>query len=265
MKRTSENEKYRFVSYQHTNTTSIAVYPTPYNGQIELEGEMVQVDQSQSDEEMIASLSGIKEKLFDIFGVTFTDVSISRSYGQYSEYGAEYLEVCFYNKDENALSINTGLVFDYISIEFDNYANSEYETASKTVLNNVSSIRYQKTRTDLSKVYKVKSMVKRISLAKAEELLYNGYVFSGHACSLCMESQDKIDFKGYAFVKTKYVFGHEGWPSTPTIGVPFYVFYKEIGKAENGNIIYAKTYVPAIEVSGLQAYFEAQKENHKSE
>ena len=47
-----------------------------------------------------------------------------------------------------------------------------------------------------------------------------------------------------------------------TIGIPFYAFYKEIGTSKNGNTIYAKTYVPAIEISGLEEYFERQKDNH---
>ena len=45
--------------------------------------------------------------------------------------------------------------------------------------------------------------------------------------------------------------------------IPFYAFYKNIGRSENGNLIYAKTYVPAIEVSGYKEYFESQEANHK--
>ena len=44
--------------------------------------------------------------------------------------------------------------------------------------------------------------------------------------------------------------------------MPFYAFYKKIGTAKNGNTIYAKTYVCAIETSGLDEYFEAQSKNH---
>ena len=51
---------------------------------------------------------------------------------------------------------------------------------------------------------------------------------------------------------------------TPSIGIPFYAFYKNIGTSANGNTIYAKTYVPAIQVSGYEEYFESQKDNHRS-
>ena len=47
-----------------------------------------------------------------------------------------------------------------------------------------------------------------------------------------------------------------------TEAVPFYAFYKKIGTAGNGNLIYARTYVPAFAVSGYREYFEKQKEAH---
>lgn len=100
-----------------------------------------------------------------------------------------------------------------------------------------------------------------ISLSDAEALLYNGYVFGGHSCNLCMAAQDKISFKGYDYVGFEYVFGRTAGGEL-TDGVPFYTFYKQIGTAKNGNLIYAKTYVPAIEVSGYEEYFEAQTEKH---
>ena len=46
--------------------------------------------------------------------------------------------------------------------------------------------------------------------------------------------------------------------------IPFYAFYKYIGKNEYGIDTYAKTYVPAVQVSGYEKYFESQKDNHKS-
>ena len=45
--------------------------------------------------------------------------------------------------------------------------------------------------------------------------------------------------------------------------IPFYAFYKAIGTSDNGNTIYAKTYVPAIEVSDMDAYFQEQQQYHK--
>lgn len=48
-----------------------------------------------------------------------------------------------------------------------------------------------------------------------------------------------------------------------SLGIPFYAFYKEIGTGENGNIIYARTYVPAIELDGLNTYFIEQQKEHR--
>jgi hypothetical protein len=78
-----------------------------------------------------------------------------------------------------------------------------------------------------------------------------------------MSEQKAISFRNYDYVGIKYVYGYKDASRTMLIGFPVYVFYKEIGIGENGNKIFAVTYVPAIEVSGLQEYFENQKANHK--
>ena len=106
---------------------------------------------------------------------------------------------------------------------------------------------------------------KKITLEEAEELLYKGYVFGGHTCTACMAEQDKIDFEGYDYVGLEYVFGKER--AYDTIGVPFYVFFKLIDSTEYEDFTvyqYAKTYVPAIKVRGLDRYFRLQSEKHKS-
>ena len=98
-----------------------------------------------------------------------------------------------------------------------------------------------------------------ISLEEAEDLLYGGYVFGGHVCSLCMAMQDPIDFENYDHVGLEYV--QDSAYSNEAL--PFYAFYKYIGDAPNGNKTYAKTYVPAIKVSGYEEYFESQEQYHK--
>ena len=80
-----------------------------------------------------------------------------------------------------------------------------------------------------------------------------------------MMAQGKVDFEGYDFVDIEYVFGYEYETGNPTVGIPFYAFYKNIGTSENGNTIYAKTYVPAVQVSGYDEYFESQKDNHQND
>lgn len=76
----------------------------------------------------------------------------------------------------------------------------------------------------------------------------------------CMAEQNKVDFHGYDFVGLEYIFSMDDRKGTEA--VPFYAFYKKIGTAGNGNLIYARTYVPAFAVSGYREYFEKQKEAH---
>ena len=77
-----------------------------------------------------------------------------------------------------------------------------------------------------------------------------------------MAEQEKVSFKGYDFVDMEYVFGYVNKTAKTQIAIPFYAFYKKIGTAKNGNEIYAKTYVGAIELKGYEEYFESQKSKH---
>jgi hypothetical protein len=79
-----------------------------------------------------------------------------------------------------------------------------------------------------------------------------------------MAAQPAVDFSDYNFVEMKYVSGTDQRGNAKAI-VPFYIFYKKIGLSEKGNEIYAKTYVPAIEVSGYEEYFELQQKSHKGQ
>ena len=154
-----------------------------------------------------------------------------------------------------------GKISDYIEIKF---SNDISDITNKDIFE-IYNIYYRKGAYPVEQRYTIKAENKLIPISEAEELLYKGYVFGGHSCRLCMEAQDKISFEDYDFVEIEYIFDMEysGIYAVQTVAIPFYAFYKEIGTAENGNIIYAKTYVPAIEVSGLEEYFEGQITNHK--
>ena len=232
--------------------------------QIVIEGETVQIDQRLSDEEILESIQSIKNKLFSIFNVSFSDVKIIRQFGSHSEHGAEFVSLYFY--DENAHPLNSFSdrpISDYIYIGFDNFGNYSGDIVSDGILK-VSAIDYVKNRSNVSETYTVAANAKKITVSEAEALLYNGYVFGGHSCPICMRAQNKVDFEGYDFVDMEYVFGYDHNTGKITEGVPFYTFYKNIGTAENGNTIYAKTYVPAVQVSGYKEYFESQKDNHRN-
>jgi len=227
--------------------------------QIALNGEILKIDQNLSDKEIIVSLQPVKNKLFEIFGVSFPDVKIHRWFS-YAEQGADQVTVYFYNAKDPVNSIHglNTLDSDYIAIHFQAFEDFPEENADGTL--SAQYVRYLRRRTPSETQYVLIGSEKRISLEEAEALLYNGYVFGGHSCKLCMAEQEKVSFVGYDYVDLEYVCDYE--TGLPNIEIPFYAFYKKIGTAPNGKLIYAKTYVPAIPVSGYTEYFEKQKENH---
>ena len=227
---------------------------------LRLNGQAVQVDQRLSDEEILKALEPIKNELFYILGVSFPDAKVARSYQDVS---ADDVSITVYFYDESAHPLNAYLVrpvSDKITIEL--YHEKENGVAVDGNFLTKCYIHYQQWRNDVETEYNRIAQAKKISLAEAEALLYNGYVFGGHACPLCMSMQEKVDFTGYAFVNMEYMSGYDKQTGKFTVAIPFYAFYKKIGTAQNGNLIYAKTYVAAIEVSDYESYFESQKDKH---
>ena len=260
-----ETGVYSIHTYQKTTGSTFRLYNiSGWNRKIILDGETVQVDQRLSDKEIIESIQSIKSKLFDIFNVSFTDVRIIREYDGYSKYGAEWVEIYFFDEDAHPLNVmRSRPISDYICISFDNNENYAGDIVSNGILT-VPTIVYFDRHNDVMETYPVIAQAKRISLKEAEALLYNGYVFGGHSCPLCMAAQDKVSFDGYDFVDMEYVLGVDTKKGQPLMALPFYAFYKKIGTSENGNSIYAKTYVAAIEVGGYEEYFNSQKDEHKN-
>lgn len=230
-------------------------------GSLTLNGTPVEVDQTQTDESIVANLADLKTILFEIFGVSFEDVQIIRSYDTWSQCGVTFMTIRFYNQDAYPLNqYSEQPNSDYIELRFDNFKNWDGDIVSETVLKNVTVCYYQ-YRADPAEMYTAEAYAKRISLSEAQLLLKNGYVFGGHSCNLCMAQQEKIDFSRYDHVSLAYVWGRDA-DGEKTICVPFYAFYKYINTADNGVITYARTYVPAIEVSGIEEYFKMQEDHH---
>lgn len=254
---------YRLHASQDTDNYFVSLYS---DGKILLDGETVQIDQRQSDEEILASIESVRHKLYSIFNVSFPDVKIIREYDSYSDHGAIDVEIYFYDAAAHPLNETAARVrplSDYLCIRFDNRANYAGDTVSDRVLS-VANVWYYQARNDITEEYPLIANAKRISLQDAETLLYNGYVFGGHSCPRCMANQCKVSFRGYDFVELEYVFGFQPQTGQVTVCLPFYAFYKKIGTSENGNTVYAKTYVAAVEVKGYTEYFESQKRYHKS-
>lgn len=237
---------YDFSINQYGGSYSIWLDKDKDDQQIALDGVPVQIDRRLSNEEMIDSIEPIKEKLFEIFGVSFSDVKIWRKDWPGVEDSMGSVYIYFYNEDAHYLnSFVEYPVSDYIEIAFE-------ADATSTGILKASMISYDKNRVDYDNVV---TPVKRISLREAEKLLYKGYTFAGHSCPTCVAMNSEVNFKNYDYVGFEYL-------QVGSSRMPFYTFYKEIYVAPNGVKTYAKTYVAAIEVSGYEEYFESQEDKY---
>lgn len=227
-----------------------------------LDGIAVQIDQRQSDGEILSSLAAVRESLSRIFGVSFPDAKIIRTYGGVSKYGAEWVHIYFYEESAHALNaLSSRPVSDYVGLSFRNVRQSPGDQVSDSVLTNVT-VTYRENRSAPEEECLRTDSVRQITVKEAEALLFRGYVFGRHACPICMREGRPVSFEQYDFVGLEYVFQTEGKEGRATVGMPFYVFYKETGVSDNGNTTYAKAYVPAIEIGGCAAYFEKQQAKH---
>ena len=202
------------------------------------DGEELIIDKEKSDAEILESLESIKGKLFDIFDVSFTEAEVVSGIGgptvRYYDQSLPDLFPTRLFPSENS---------DYIEIE-----------------TGINLIGYVKKRGPDSGFYSIVSNERKISLEEAEALLFNGYCFGFHYCPACAKDMEAISFEDYDFVEMKYMFYTSG--GDPSIGIPFYVFYKEKGTNGKGGIVYAQTYVPAIEIGGYEEYFRNQEQKH---
>ncbi len=177
------------------------------------------------------------------FGFDYCDIDVSGSGGKYGFY-----QIYFYDSSASYPYYQDGRAIkrtnSYLKLDIGSNVDSDIIT--------LRSIVYKAENNSFSEGDRFNT----ISLEEAEEMLANGYVFGGHTCPICMQAQNMIDFSDYDHVGIEYVqrVTLEDWTNEY---YPFYAFYKEI---EEGR--YARTYVPAFRVGGLEEYFESQKSNH---
>jgi len=218
-----------------------------------LDGVKVEIDKTKSNEEIIAATAVLREKVLDMFDADFSGVAVSKKYDSEQPNYTGSVSVYLYNESDS--SINRLMNFpdeDYICIDI---YNLDAETESRI------EIYYEQVRSEYISLSKAEN-VKIIPLSDAEKLLFNGYVFGGYSCPGCMiesYNKEKVNFRNYDYVSLEY-FAER---TNDFRVIPFYVFYKNIGTSENGNEIYAYTFVPAIEVSGYKEYFERHNDDHK--
>ena len=237
---------------------TLTLFVWPDRGTLSLGELPVAADQRLEDGELLRALEPVREELFKALGVSFPDAAVVRQFYEWSEYGVATLCVYYYDGSVGTAVPDgtTAPMGDYIMLDFDNIKNWEGDNVSTGVLDNVT-VRYVARRG----VGKYVSYGKNpaIGLERAEEYLNKGWVFGGHSCPLCMAEQGEVSFDGYDAVKLVYVEGGEDLTEL----VPFYAFFKAI-RTTDGGTVYARTYVPAVEVSGLEEYFNAQQQFHSS-
>ena len=123
-----------YISFsQNENTNSFYLGTLGVDRQTVIEGEVIQIDQRLSDEEILESIQSIKNKLFSIFNVYFSDAKIIRSFDSYSEFGAKAIYIYFYDESAHYLnSLRDRPISDYLCISFNNSFN--FENCSRSSL-----------------------------------------------------------------------------------------------------------------------------------
>lgn len=240
-----------------------------------INGQTIQIDQTKSDEEIIASLEGIKKELFDLFSVEFSDVKILRHYNKIKYINGvpsendpnvvDNISIYFYNKSDIYSSVydnDRHQYIEHIRLNFNNSYSYQDLTPSKDILQDVS-VRFVKYRLPLNETVTAVGKAELLTVKEAEELLKKGYVFGGHSCPLCMRNQTAVDFESYDAVGFEYLMDQNPRNKESSLIVPFYTFYKLIDELDDGYKTYAKTYVPAVHVDGLDEYFENQAKYHR--
>ena len=240
-----------------------------------INGQTIQIDQTKSDEEIIASLEGIKKELFDLFSVEFSDVKILRHYNKIKYINGvpsendpnvvDNISIYFYNKSDiysSGYDNDSHQYTEYIRLNFHNTYSYHDLTPSKDILQDVT-VRFVKYRLPLNETVTAVGKAELLTVKEAEELLKKGYVFGGHSCPLCMRNQTAVDFESYDAVGFEYLMDQNPRNKESSLIVPFYTFYKLIDEQDDGYKTYAKTYVPAVHVDGLDEYFEIQAKYHR--
>ena len=220
-----------------------------HDGRLETHDGYVSIMRTDSKEVIREKITPLIEELNRAFAKNFTGIEI-----EYTDYG--YLHVMLFDYADCPISEGLPVVespLSYLELSFAMEGANNYQDNWNAEPGEAYLLYIDYFEQTLSWEFYESPM---LTLEEAEELLEKGYVFSGHICSLCEAIQDEVDFSHYDAVTLSYELRSDGYV------VPFYVFYKYLKTDKNGMQCYAKTMVPAVQVEGLDEYFEAQKDYH---
>ena len=241
-----------YIVFSGTNNSLYFTYVKLDGTPLGINGEQLSILESDTDEQIKEKLKNTLDRISSSFGKKYTDIKIIRGY-QMHKFSS--VRIYLYSPEETVLPpdfSDSPKTSDYISLTFF----TDNDNINEAFLSDVS---FYQAIENWNEYYKVDAKAKMITLQEAEELLKKGYVFGGHTCPLCMALQPEVDFSTYTCVEIEYLSDSKGERISP-----FYAFYKYIGQNGYGMNTFAKTYVPAIEVSGYEEYFESQQSNHKN-
>ena len=191
------------------------------------------------DEEVLAAVSSILDVFNSVFDKKYEGQQVVR---RTSDMGQEWVYVYAWEKSDDPARQLYSTYLDYVYITFTNAHASD-----KSELHLVQAWR---TVNELEPAFE--ENVPLLSLAEAEEELAKGYIFLGHVCPICMSANAEVDFSEYDGAEIVYQDD-----MFYTYNIPYYAFYKQTGEET-----FAVTYVPAVKVKGLEAYFKAQESWH---
>ncbi len=235
------NEKIwvQFTQRDNFHQYSFSFMPQGADEIFSVNGVPFNVCQTYSENEIAASLEGVKQILFDTFGVQLDKVEVDKETSD-STGEATVISVEYYDTKTK----------ERITLYFFNTAG---HYTGKTHINTVF-INYWRPRGTSV----IAARAKMISLAEAEEYLKKGYVFSEYMCPECDTDRVALDFSEYDYVGIRAIYHEER-----KLEIPFYTFYKHIGTSPlTGEKTYGITYVPATPISGLDEYMANREIGH---
>ncbi len=235
-----------------------------------LNGEFVSVAPERSDRQLKKELNPLMQQINAVLEKNYTEIKIFRTYCYRDRKNQlESIKVYFHTKADDDLppyltGANTHedgvLLSDYAVLTFmmaQGYGSS-YDWKKDTDWAFLTEISLGESEMPWDEYYQEIGQARRLSLREAEILLAKNYVFPGHVvCPMCIEAQEEVSFDRYDAVALEYLVGGNGQ------AVPFYAFYKEMNEDESTGVKqFAKTYVPAVDIEGLENYFDRYHLTH---
>ena len=220
-----------------------------------VQGEFVSVHCEDSDDQILKKLEPVIRWYEEYFGMKIAGSAISREYNYHQ---LKQINVSLY--EMGSVGYPAAVTREepckrWLELQFNTAGSQQsydWEGSVEEAFLTVSRLRQSYAPAELY------GEGRMLPLEEAEAMLEKGWVFGFHMCSLCMEKQEAVDFSQYDRVALEYVVPYGDGPV-----MPFYAFYKQLSARDSGIQTFAKTYVPAIQVEGLEEYFAAQEEEHK--